>query len=52
MKENVTLINGGTMINADLSVKTIMYVKKILFGFLLLVIVEMENIYQVLLMIK
>ena len=30
MKENVTLINGGIMINADLSVKNIMYVKKII----------------------
>ena len=44
MEEVVTLINGGIMINANVSVKNVMYVKKIMFGILLPVIVKMENI--------
>ena len=40
------------MINADVSVKNIVYVKKILFGILLHVIAKMENIYQALWMIQ
>ena len=35
MEENVIQINGGLMINADVSVKNVMYVKKIIHGFLL-----------------
>ena len=35
MEENVTQINGGIMINVDVSVKNVMYVKKIMFGILL-----------------
>ena len=41
-------INGGIMINVDVSAKYIMYVKKIIFGILLHVVVKMENIQQVL----
>ena len=44
MEENVIQINGGIMINVDVSVKNVMYVKKIMFGILLHVIVKMENI--------
>ena len=44
MKENVTQINGGIMINVDVSVKNVMYVKKIILGILLHVVVKMENI--------
>ena len=44
MKRNVIEINGGIMINADVSVKKFMYVKKIMFGIMLHVIVKMENI--------
>ena len=51
MKEIVTHINGGIMINVDESLKTIMYLKKIL-GILLHVIVKMENILQVLWLIQ
>ena len=35
MEENVTQINGGIMTNVDVSVKNVMYVKKIMFGILL-----------------
>ena len=52
MEENVIQINGGTMINIAVSVKNVMYVKKIMFGILLHVIVKMEHIYQVLWMIQ
>ena len=48
MEINVIQINGGITINNNLSAKKIMYVKKIIFGMLLVVIVEMENIKQVL----
>ena len=44
MEENVIQINGGIMINVDVSVKNIIYVKKIMFGILLHVIVKLENI--------
>ena len=44
MKQNVSQINGGITINVDVSVKKFMYVKKIMFGILLHVIVKMENI--------
>ena len=43
MEENVIHINGGTTINVDVSVKNVMYVKKIVFGILLHVVVKMEN---------
>ena len=48
----VIQVNGGIMINVDVSVENVMYVKKILLGTLLHVIVQMENIQQVLLMIQ
>ena len=44
MEENITQINLGIMIYVDANVKNDMYVKKIMFGILLHVIVEMENI--------
>ena len=44
MKQNVSQINGGITINVDVSVKSIIYVKKIIFGILVDVIVKMENI--------
>ena len=52
MEETVTEINGGIMINVDLSVKIVMYGENIVFGILLHVIVKMENIRQVLWMIQ
>ena len=42
MEENVIQINGGIMINVDVSVKNIIYVK--MFGILLYVIVKIENV--------
>ena len=44
MEELVTQINDGIMINVNASVKNVMYIRKIMFGILLHVIVEMENI--------
>ena len=44
MKQNVIQINGGITINVDVSVKNVIYVKKIMFGILLPVIVEIEKI--------
>ena len=44
MEENVVQINGAININVDVSVKNIMYVKKIIFGILLHVVVKMKNI--------
>ena len=41
MEENVIQINGGRMINVDVSVKNVMYVTKIMFGILLHVIMKM-----------
>ena len=43
-EKNVIQINGGIMINVDVSIKRVMYVKKIIFGVLLYVVVKMENI--------
>ena len=43
-EEKVIQINGGIMINVDVSVKKIMLFKKIMFGILLTVMVKMENI--------
>ena len=48
MKQNVSQINGGIIINVDVSVKKVMYVKKITFQILLHVIVKMKNISQIL----
>ena len=44
MEENVIKINGGILINVDVSVKTVMYLKKIMLGILLHVFVKIENI--------
>ena len=44
MEQNVIQLNGGITINVDVSVKNIIYVKKIMFGILLHVIVKMGNI--------
>ena len=44
MVKNVSQINGGITINVDVSVKNVMYVKKIIFGILLHVVVKMESI--------
>ena len=44
MKKDVIQINDGIVVNVDVSVKNVMYVKKILFGILLHVIVKMKNI--------
>ena len=44
MEQNVIQINGGITINVDVSVKNIIYVKMIMFGVLLHVIIKMENI--------
>ena len=44
MVENVTQIKIGIMMNADVNVKTIIYVKTIIFGILLQVAVKMVHI--------
>ena len=44
MEQNVIQINGGITINVCENVKNIIYVKMIMFGILLHVIVKMENI--------
>ena len=44
MEEIAIQINGEIMLNVDVSVKNIMYVKNIMFGILLRVIVKMENV--------
>ena len=44
MEKNVIQISGGITINVDVGVKIFMYVKKIMFGILLHVFAEMENI--------
>ena len=44
MGKNVIQINGGITINVDVSVKNIIYVKTIMFGILLHVIVKVEDI--------
>ena len=51
MIENVIQNKGGITINSDVSVKNIIYVKKIMFGILLHVVVKMVNIEQILWMI-
>ena len=44
MEETIIQMNGGTMINVDVSVKNVMYGKNIMFGIFLHVIVKMESI--------
>ena len=51
IEKNVIQINGGIAINVDVSVKNVIYVKKILFGILLHAAVK-TDIYQVLCMIQ
>ena len=45
MEENVIQINGGITINVDLSVKNIIYMKKIIFGIMLHVVVIFKKYY-------
>ena len=52
MEEIVIQINGEIIINADVSVKNVIYVKNIMFGIQVQVIMKMENIQQVLWMIQ
>ena len=52
MEEDVIQNNCGIKVNVDLSVKNVMYVKKIIFGILLHVFARIENMYQVLWMIQ
>ena len=44
MEKNVIQINDGITINVDMSVKNIMYVKKIMSGIQVHVIMKMGNI--------
>ena len=44
MEENVIHINAGIIINVYVILENAMYVKKIIFGILLHVLVKMENI--------
>ena len=44
MYQNVSQINSGMRTIVDVSVKNIIYVKKVMFGILLHVIMKMENI--------
>ena len=44
MEENVIQINSGITINVIVSVKNVIYVKKIMFGILLHIAVKMRNI--------
>ena len=52
IEQNVSHINGGILVNVDVAVKSIIYVKKIMFGNLLHVIMKIEKILQVLWMIQ
>ena len=52
MEENVIQLNSGITINVDVSAKKSMYVKKIMFGILVNVLVKIKNIYQVLSIIQ
>ena len=52
MVENVIQIKSGITINADVSVKNIIYVKKVIFGIILFVVAKMVNIWQILWMIQ
>ena len=42
--KNVIQINGGITVNVDVSVKNIMYVKKVIFRILLDVVLKLKNI--------
>ena len=44
MEENVIQINGGIVINVDVSVKKFVYVKKIMFVIRVHVFVKIENV--------
>ena len=44
MEENVSQVNGGITIDADVSVKNTAWVKKSIFRILLHVVVKMKNI--------
>ena len=44
MEQNVIQINGEITINVDVSVRNIIYVKKVMYGILLHVIVKMEDL--------
>ena len=44
MEKNVNQINGGITINVYLSVKTVMYLKKIIFRIALHVVAKIQNI--------
>ena len=48
MEEIFIQINGGITINVNVSVKKMMYVKRILFGIQVNVFVRIENIQQLL----
>ena len=48
MVKNVLQINVGLMVNADVCVKNVIYVKNIKIGILLYVIAKKENILQLL----
>ena len=52
MVENVIQIKSGITINVDVSVKNIIYVKKVIFGIILFVVAKMVNIWQILRMIQ
>ena len=52
MEESAIEKNDRIAINVDVCVKNVIYVKNIIFGILLHVFVEMENILQLLWMIK
>ena len=43
MEKNVIHINGGIITNVNVKVKNVMYVKKIMFGILLHVIVKIKK---------
>ena len=44
MEENVIQIKSGIIINVDVSVKNTIYMKKIIFGILLHIVLKMKNI--------
>ena len=52
MEQNVIQFNDGITTNVELTIKSIIYAKKNVFGILVHVIVKGENIQQVLWMIQ
>ena len=52
MEKDVIQINGGIMINVNVTLKNVIYVKKIMFGIPLHIAVKMETFYQVLWLIQ